>query len=173
MEKNSTFVRIVLLATVLAFAAFGFVSCEKSTNQNSNTNTQTNSGTKPAKVCDASTDTAIESAFGVKLKEDADLTNQLKQINYFSKDCVLTLRGWTNGFKNFKKVYKHASTTADVTQVNIDNFGIDTSEVKLRDPVDGMCPSGMKACGDFCIPDYEKCSIGQDLSAKPNVTPPK
>lgn len=159
MINKSTITRISLLIVVLIIAAFGLLSCSQPANQNSNANTQANTTNKPPKTCDSTTDQGIETAFAASLKADTGLSSQLGQINYFSKGCVLSLHGWANNFKDFKKIFKYASVTADVTQVDISDFWLDKGDVTMPEPGTNLCPPGFKACGDFCIPDSEKCSI--------------
>jgi hypothetical protein len=159
MINKSTITRITLLIMVLIIAAFGISSCSQAPNQNSNANTQANTTNKPPKTCDTTMDQSIETTFAASLKADMGLSSQMGQINYFSKGCVLSLHGWANSFKDFKTIYKYASTTADVTQVDISDFWLDKADVTMPEPGTNLCPPGFKACGDFCIPDSEKCSI--------------
>jgi len=169
MVRNSISVKIVAFGLVLITAVFWLASCKPSTNTNStNTNTTVNANTT-AKVCDASTNSGIEADFQKSLEADSVLAPQMPHINYYSINCVLYLQGWANNFTDFKKVLKIASATTNVVTVNFDEFWDAPGHFEQPPPGD-QCGPGLKQCGDFCIPEGDKCSIKGGMDSKTSTS---
>ena len=158
MVRRTFLVRTTALTASLILGAVYFSSCGGGTNQNTNTYTNANANTTTIKACDPATDRAIEAAFENTLANDPKLAGQMKHINYFASNCVLTLEGWADTVEDFKAVLKIALATPNVVTINFDAFWVGPDKVP-KPPPGGTCEPGFKQCGDFCIPEELRCSI--------------
>lgn len=153
MRKSLTLVGTAFLA----IAAIGMTGCNQGTNKNANVPANSAANT-PLAACDAKTDASIEAALMLALESNPRIAPQMKQINFFSTACVVTLQGWVNDQDDFKAVLKATLATPDVKSMNFDAFWIGSTNVP-QPPPGGQCNAGYKECGDFCIPEGDKCII--------------
>jgi len=104
--------------------------------------------------CEKVTDEQIVADIYGQIRADKALATQTSHINVVSLYAAVKLQGWTATQRDYDKLNQIALGTNCVRLVNI-------SGLKGQDPGDrlGGCASGMKACGDICIPSGDACNI--------------
>jgi osmotically-inducible protein OsmY len=112
-----------------------------------------------AQTCDKVTDEQISQSIYSRINGDKALASQVSHINVGVLYQVVKLQGWTLSQKDFDKVVGIASTTSCVRMINQSTFLSAPPPVDSQMRSAGGCSSGMKACGDICIPDTDVCSI--------------
>lgn len=142
---------------VAIVAGIGMTACDQGTNKNAALPANSTANTALT-ACDAKTDARIEGALMQTLENNPKIAPQMKQINFFSTACVVTLQGWVNDQDDFKAVLKETLATPEVKSMTFDAFWIGSSNVP-QPPPGGQCNAGYKECGDFCIPEGDKCII--------------
>jgi hypothetical protein len=107
-----------------------------------------------AAQCEKVTDDQIVTDIYGQIRADKALAAQVTHINVVSLYAAVKLQGWTATQRDYDKVNQIALGTNCVRLVNI-------SGLKGQDPGErlGGCASGMKACGDICIPSGDACNI--------------
>jgi len=107
-----------------------------------------------AAQCEKVTDDQIVADIYGQIKADKALAAQTSHINVVSLYAAVKLQGWTATQRDYDKLNQIALGTNCVRLVN-------NSGLKGQDPGDhtGGCASGMKACGDICIPSGDACNI--------------
>mgnify|MGYP000456889091 CR=1 FL=1 len=111
-------------------------------------------------TCTAEDDKQIAAQIRILIDGDPALRPHRKHINYSTKICKVTLRGWVDTFDNFKNLYDKVSNAGGVRSVNISGFEL---RPQAPSPSPGVgtekCPDGTKECGELCIPKDENCEI--------------
>ena len=104
--------------------------------------------------CEKVTDDQIVADIYGQIRADKALATQTSHINIVSLYAAVKLQGWTATQRDYDKLNQIALGTNCVRLVNI-------SGLKGQDPGEriGGCASGMKACGDICIPTGDACNI--------------
>ena len=107
-----------------------------------------------AAQCEKVTDEQVVTDIYQQIKADKALAAQTSHINVVSLYAAVKLQGWTATQRDYDKLNQIALGTNCVRLVNI-------SGLKGQDPGEriGGCASGMKACGDICIPTGDACNI--------------
>jgi uncharacterized protein YceK len=135
-------------------------------NSKANVNT-TNAQTDAARTsatCTPEDDKQIVAQIRILIDGDAALRPHRNHINYSTKICKVTLRGWVDTFENFKKLYDKVSNAGGVRSVDISGFELRPqapTPTPGGTPVAGaeQCPDGTKRCGELCVPNDEDCTI--------------
>jgi hypothetical protein len=171
MNKNLNLKKSFALASMLLFALI-ISACGPSATNTTKTNGNTNAGSNTANA-NTSVATACDDAQVIKDMQatiDAKyplLKARMTHLSAYSKDCSVSLMGYTDTLGNFKDFYKVASDTFNVQKVNIDKLFIDSVDVSK--PSGGQCPAGQQACGDICVPLGQCWSKNFDSDSNSNV----
>lgn len=118
-------------------------------------------------VCDGPTSAKILA--DVKAYIDANFTSQNQHINFEMKGCVLILSGWSNNGADWLTIVRNLGRIQNVSGVNYNDF-YESPNNPLPRPVNGQCAAGYAKCGDFCIPETDKCNITAE-PVDPHGTP--
>jgi hypothetical protein len=108
-----------------------------------------------AQSCDSVTDQQIVTEIYSRINADKGLASQVSHINVISIYKVVKLQGWVTSQRDFDKVVEIASSTDCVRMINSIWFRPAAPDKERI----GGCSSGMKACGDICIPEGDACNI--------------
>jgi hypothetical protein len=111
-----------------------------------------------AAQCEKVTDEQIVTDVYDQIKADKSLSTQTSHINVVSLYAAVKLQGWTATQRDYDKLNQIALGTNGVRLVNISGLKNQTPGDRL-----GGCASGMKACGDICIPSGDACNITSAL----------
>jgi hypothetical protein len=109
--------------------------------------------------CERPDDVRIVSEIMGRIAGDKALASQRSHINVVSLNGAVKLQGWTDTKSDYTRLYGYAFNAQCVTMVNENNI------TQTPPPADGAvrssngCGTGMKACGDICIPSTDTCSI--------------
>ena len=111
--------------------------------------------------CETTTDDQLVTQIVAKIKANKNLAAQISHINVASVNRAVKLQGWTNNKSDYDDVVGIVSSTKCVKLINVNLFepALPPAGSVLR-PGSGGCSSGMKPCGDMCIPEGDTCSIG-------------
>jgi len=107
-----------------------------------------------AAQCEKLTDDQIVTDIYGQIRADKSLATQTSHINVVSLYAAVKLQGWTATQRDFDKLNQIALGTNCVRLVNISGLQNQAPGDRL-----GGCASGMKACGDICIPSGDACNI--------------
>lgn len=112
-----------------------------------------------AQSCDTVTDAQIVAEVYSRIKADKGLASQVGHINVVSINRAVKLQGWADTLRDYEKVVDIVHETRCVRLVNVNLF-------EPQPPPPGglmrggaSCSTGLKRCGDICIPDGDVCSI--------------
>lgn len=168
MKKNLNFKRSLALASLLVFALI-VLACGPSATNTTNTNTQSTRTNANAGVTKLACDDTqvIEDMIATIDAKYPLLKSRMDHLNAYSKDCMVTLTGYTDTLVNFKDFYKVAADTPNVVKVNIDALFIEKAQAPIKDP-GGQCPAGQQACGDLCVPQGQ-CWSKSKMDANSNT----
>jgi len=108
--------------------------------------------------CEKATDDQIVADIYGQIRADKALATQTSHINVVSLYAAVKLQGWTATQRDYDKLNQIALGTNCVRLVNISGLQNQTPGDRL-----GGCASGMKACGDICIPSGDACNITSAL----------
>ena len=136
-------------------------------NGNANAQASTNSataGVSRSTTCTPQDDAQIVAQIRILIDGDPALKPHKNHINYSTKICQVTLRGWVDTFDTFKKLYDKVSNAGGVRSIDISGFEL---RPQMPTPTPGgtpvgptlTCPEGTKMCGELCIPKDEDCTI--------------
>ena len=116
-----------------------------------------------AAQCESATDAKMVSDMYAKIKADKALASQIRHINVSSLNLVIKLQGYTTRKSEYDRLVGFAMKMACVKMVNTNELsptapdsGTGGTNQRLAG---GGCASGMKQCGDICIPDSDVCNI--------------
>jgi len=174
-QINRLFVTTVCIIGAIAFAgSCGSPSGNKPTNVNVNS-VASNANTTAAKlapVCAAGDDKRITDEIRVAFAKDAGLKQIPKQVNFYVKDCVVYLVGWTDNFDNFKAAEDLSLAVTGVLGTNSKNLWLDESDAPKAPS--GGCTAPLVRCGELCV-EPGTCNISSDPPADPgnSNSPPK
>ena len=151
------------LLVIVAGALFLFLGCGPVGNNRSGNNagapdTKSNEvgGPKVASsTCSAADDKQIVSQIRVMIDDDPALGPHRKHINYSTKYCKVTLRGWVDTWENFQKLYDKINNAGGVRSIDVKHFELRAAAPAPAD----QCPAGTKPCGELCIPIDVDCTI--------------
>lgn len=141
---------------------------QNSSNSPASANTQANlekAAAPMSATCTPEDDKQIVAQIRILIDGDPILKPQRAHINYSTKICRVTLRGWVDNFDNFKNLYDKVSNAGGVRSVSISGFEI-RPQTQTPTPTPGAspgaatenCPMGTKRCGELCIPNDEDCT---------------
>lgn len=114
--------------------------------------------------CETPDDARIVSEIIAKIGADKSLAPQRSHINVVSVNGAVKLQGWTDTRSDYDKLYSYAFKAMCVKMVNVNLFS------ETPPPADSParsavgCGTGMKACGDVCIPTSDPCSMTVEKS---------
>lgn len=116
-----------------------------------------------AAQCESATDSKMVSDMYAKIKADKALASQIRHINVSSLNLVIKLQGYTSRKAEYDRLVGFAMKMACVKMVNSNELsptapdsGSGGTNQRLAG---GGCSSGMKQCGDICIPESDTCNI--------------
>jgi hypothetical protein len=104
-------------------------------------------------------DAKIVSDIWARIKGDKALDAQRSHINVVSLYGAVKLQGWTDIQKDYDRLLGYVNNTSCVRLVNVNWFTATPPPPDSQTRSGNGCGSGMKACGDVCIPDTDTCSI--------------
>jgi hypothetical protein len=109
--------------------------------------------------CEKVTDDQIVADIYNQIRADKSLAGQVSHINVVSLYAAVKFQGWTNTQKDYDNVSQIGLSTSCVRLLNLNNFL--NAPPPAGSPLlsAGGCGSGMKACGDICIPSGDACNI--------------
>lgn len=169
MNKNLNLKRSIALGSLLLFALLAWACGPPATNNTGvNTNsavTNANKGVDKLVVCDDGV-VIKEMQATIEAKYPA-LKTRMDQLSAYSKDCSVSLLGYTDTLQNFKDFYAVAAGTPNVVKVDIDKLFIDSGDV-LKPSPGGECPVGQQACGEICVPAGQ-CWMKNKMEANTNT----
>lgn len=122
-----------------------------------------------AAQCDKKTDADIVAEIYGKIKADKGLASQISHINVVSIYAAVKFQGWANNQTDHNKIKGFGLNTDCVKLVNVNDFAETPPPTEDRLRSDGGCAAGTKACGDVCIPEGDKCSIGEFKAFVPRL----
>ncbi len=131
------------------------------------TSSPSGSATPTPFVCDSKASAKIEADVAAFIK--ANYPQQKQHINYEAKGCTLVLVGWANNATDWQDILIGVGKIQNVSGTNYNDF-YPSANNPLPRPVNGQCAAGTIKCGDFCIPDTDKCNITAG-DIEPIVTP--
>src|SRR5206468_3994817 len=114
--------------------------------------------TANAQTCDKP-DVKIVTDIYASISGDKALAGQRSHINVISLYGAVKLQGWTDTQKDYDRLTGYVSDTDCVRLVNVRMFSAVPPPPDGQTRSGGGCSSGMKACGDVCIPEGDSCSI--------------
>lgn len=112
--------------------------------------------------CKKADDEAIKEQIRESIDSDPDLVLHRRHINFSTKVCRVTLRGWVDTFPKFRKLYYIVSNAGGVRSVDISGFELrppGTTPTPTPMLTTLQCPSPLKKCVELCIPEDEDCTI--------------
>lgn len=109
-------------------------------------------------TCD-NPDAKIVSDIKDQIKNDKTLDAQRSHINIVSLYGAVKLQGWTDTQKDYDRLWGYVSNTSCVRLINAKWFTATPPPPDSQTRSGNGCSSGMKPCGDVCIPDADSCSI--------------
>ena len=111
--------------------------------------------------CETTTDDQLVTEIVAKIKGSKNLASQISHINVASVNRAVKLQGWANNKSDYDAVVGIVSSTKCVKLINVNLFETAPPPPgSVLRPGSGGCTSGMKPCGDICIPEGDTCSIG-------------
>lgn len=111
--------------------------------------------------CETTTDDQLVTEIVAKIKANKNLAPQISHINVASVNRAVKLQGWANNKSDYDDVVGIVSSTKCVKLINVNLFETAPPPPgSVLRPGSGGCTSGMKPCGDICIPEGDTCSIG-------------
>jgi hypothetical protein len=111
-----------------------------------------------AQTCDKLTDAQITATIYARINGDKALALQVSHINVGVLYQVVKLQGWANTQRDLDKVVEFANVSC-VRMINKNEITAAPPPADSSQRSGGGCSSGMKACGDICIPSGDVCSI--------------
>ena len=116
--------------------------------------------------CEKVTDAQIVADIYGQIRADKGLVTQISHINVVSLYAAVKFEGWADTRKDYDKIVGFGLNTNCVRLVNANGFGDasppDGSPMRSA----GGCGSGMKQCGDICIPSGDACSISMNMGLR-------
>ena len=111
--------------------------------------------------CTTVTDQELVNSILESMKDDSLIAPQMSHIVVGSVNRFVKLQGWTDTRRGYDRVNSIVSNTRCVTAINVNKFSETPppADDPLRPAAGGGCASGMKQCGDVCIPDSDVCSM--------------
>ena len=111
-----------------------------------------------AQTCDKVTDAQITASIYARVNGDKALASQLSHINVGVLYQVVKLQGWANSQRDLDKLVE-LSNVSCVRMINKNGIAAAAPPPDSDMRSGGGCSSGMKACGDICIPSGDVCAI--------------
>lgn len=117
-------------------------------------------------TCTPEDDKQIVAQIRILIDGDPALKPHRQHINFSTKICKVTLRGWVDTFENFKKLHDKVSNAGGVRSIDISGFELRPASTTPTPTPTGspgaateICPAGTQQCGELCIPKGEDCTI--------------
>ena len=122
---------------------------------------------KPAMAqCDKPDDVRIVTNITAKIAADRILGPQKGHINVISVNGAVKLQGWTETRTDYERLYDIPFKEPCVTMVNVNGFSQTPPAADSPMRAGSGCGTGLKACGDVCIPSGDTCSITSNKSGE-------
>lgn len=169
MNKNLNLKRSIAVGSLLLFALLAWACGPSATNNTGgNKNAGPTNANKAAEKLVACDDGVVikEMQATIEAKYPA-LKTRMDQLSAYSKDCSVSLLGYTDTLQNFKDFYAVAAGTPNVVKVDIDKLFISSADVQQPSP-GGECPVGQQACGEICVPQGQ-CWTKNKMEANTNT----
>jgi hypothetical protein len=109
-------------------------------------------------VCENADGKIVTDIYG-RLKAEKSLASQVSHINIIALYGAVRLQGWTNYTKDYDRLIDITLNTSCVRLVNTGSFYPTAPPADSQNRAGNGCSTGMKACGDICIPTTDTCSI--------------
>lgn len=169
MNKNLNLKRSIALGSLLLFALLAWACGPPATNNaGGNKNAGPANANKAAERLVACDDGLVikEIQATIEAKYPA-LKARMEHLSAYSKDCSVSLLGYTDTLQNFKDFYAVAAGTPNVVKVDITQLFIESVDV-LKPSPGGECPVGQQACGEICVPAGQ-CWMKNKMEANTNT----
>lgn len=109
--------------------------------------------------CTTVTDDQLVNSILDDVKADSLLAPQMSHIVVGSVNRFVKLQGWTDNKKGYDRMNELVANTRCVAAINVNKFSETppAADDPSRPAPGGGCASGMKQCGDVCIPEGDTC----------------
>ncbi len=176
--KNQMLAVFAILAGML-MTACGPASNTAKVNSNASSNTNANSNTTAAvalnpsptpRTCEARADGRIRTYLDDYVLTNAILSGVKRKFNYHVKDCVVYLSGHLGTIERFKLLETISSSNKEIIRIDNERLWLEARPEDIPDG-EGACGTGLKPCGDICIPIDQDCNTNPGSSVVPTRTP--
>jgi len=165
MWTNSrTIIFFCIAAVIIAIAV---VACGPPANRPTNSTGETDTSAKATMAaCTPDVDRKNEEDFRDLFEGETALWNKYnRKVDFYSRRCVLYVRGLVTEFNDFKSIIKIAGNTPGIKRPIFDDLSINAADVPTV-----PCVSPLVECGDLCV-RAGQCNIDMPMVKGGTPTP--